>query len=643
MRPVTRLTNIACLPVALAFVLLGELTAVAADAKHQVAHSDSRPTVTREIRYQMRDAGEVWLVWGVNGWHAVPEDIRPPRTVIGRNDLMNTPMEFRGDAFTAKITVPVGTSLDYCFLVTRKRNEFDITWPLCDGNYNEMAQRTGYTDIDSQLSLTVVRQEVRYSIPDATEVFLVWGLNGWAIVPESLRPKGTMIMNNLMVSPMTRKDSGFVAFLDVPRGSRINFGFRITKSGKGIPVSLWEGGGKDGFQEIARDDRIIEIKGSVNILMTGRRNRGEPERWGPLLVLVSGVSGPLLLSWMILAVRQRIRRRRLANPFFSRRRIPSRAVDVVVILVALVLATACGEGLLANTYPNSGFGTAVEMEWFRKGAYRSTQLFTTDTALGFRPWLRTGPYNEYGTLQNSYNFEKQRDRTRVLFLGNTATYDGAVIQAMKNLHGEENFEYWNAGVPAFNTIQQIQFYKLHNARLNPDHVVMMIQPDDVETTPLAFRSRGTELTVYLPNIPRAEIDPWLFEKSYVYRFVRSFSISDGDGQHRIMEEYRARLAEFRDTLAREHIRLSVILLPLLAPMELWSQDEIKRTNEMLAILNELRLDHYDLREAMSETAPLDAKLHDTTAQPWTPTPEIAQTFARYLTKRGLFLVKTNTT
>ena len=231
----------------------------------------------------------------------------------------------------------------------------------------------------------------------------------------------------------------------------------------------------------------------------------------------------------------------------------------------------------------------------------------------------------------------------MLFLGNTATYDGAVIQAMKNLHGEENFEYWNAGVPAFNTIQQIQFYKLHNARLNPDHVVMMIQPDDVETTPLAFRSRGTELTVYLPNIPRAEIDPWLFEKSYVYRFVRSFSISDGDGQHRIMEEYRARLAEFRDTLAREHIRLSVILLPLLAPMELWSQDEIKRTNEMLAILNELRLDHYDLREAMSETAPLDAKLHDTTAQPWTPTPEIAQTFARYLTKRGLFLVKTNTT
>jgi hypothetical protein len=231
----------------------------------------------------------------------------------------------------------------------------------------------------------------------------------------------------------------------------------------------------------------------------------------------------------------------------------------------------------------------------------------------------------------------------VLFIGNTATYEGALVQAVRNLHGEETFEYWNAGVPAFNTIQQIEFYKLHNARINPTHVIMTIQPDDIETTPLAFRSRAAELVVYLPNVPRAEIDPWLFENSHAYRFIRGLSISDEDGQHRIMEEYKLRMADFRDVLAREHIRLSIILLPLLAPKELWSREEVKRRTTLLAMLKELRLDYYDLSEAMSETTAMDAKLHEITGELWNPTPEIAQAFARYLTKRGLFLVKANMT
>src|SRR6266540_4306473 len=39
----------------------------------------------------------------------------------------------------------------------------------------------------------LVAQEIRYQVADASEVFLVWGINGWANVPEAQRPAGTVV------------------------------------------------------------------------------------------------------------------------------------------------------------------------------------------------------------------------------------------------------------------------------------------------------------------------------------------------------------------------------------------------------------------------------------------------------------------
>ena len=37
----------------------------------------------------------------------------------------------------------------------------------------------------------LVTQEIRYYMPEAGEVFLVWGIDGWQLVSETLRPSGT--------------------------------------------------------------------------------------------------------------------------------------------------------------------------------------------------------------------------------------------------------------------------------------------------------------------------------------------------------------------------------------------------------------------------------------------------------------------
>ncbi len=83
------------------------------------------PLVTQEIRYHRPEAGKVLLVWGIDGWYAMPEEIRPTGTIV-KKGLMYTPMVQTGDTFVAKVQVPTGTTLDYGFLITKPHNGADI-------------------------------------------------------------------------------------------------------------------------------------------------------------------------------------------------------------------------------------------------------------------------------------------------------------------------------------------------------------------------------------------------------------------------------------------------------------------------------------------------------------------------------------
>src|SRR2546426_7610591 len=54
--------------------------------------------ITQEIRYEMPAAGEVYLGWGINGWHEVPERLRPSGTTV-HNGTRSTLMKHEGNTF----------------------------------------------------------------------------------------------------------------------------------------------------------------------------------------------------------------------------------------------------------------------------------------------------------------------------------------------------------------------------------------------------------------------------------------------------------------------------------------------------------------------------------------------------------------
>ena len=108
-----------------------------------------------------------------------------------------------------------------------------------------------------------VTQEFRYHAPEAGEVWLVWGINGWQHVPDANRPSGTTVKENALHSPLVRAGDVFTAAVHAQPGTTIDFGFLITKTKDGTPVRIWQAQQSKDFHVVVDGDRIIEIDATV--------------------------------------------------------------------------------------------------------------------------------------------------------------------------------------------------------------------------------------------------------------------------------------------------------------------------------------------------------------------------------------------
>ena len=238
--------------------------------------------VKQEIRYRIAGTDEVWLVWGINGWQAIPEAVRPAGTVLKDNRLMHTRMVRQGDAFATTVRVPSGTELDYKFLISKTSRGVPVTiwqdyngkdfWKLVrvNGSLEEKATVTVVTLeqrktwLAGQASdLPLVTQEIRYRAPGAAEVWLVWGLDGWQVIPDAARPPETVLKDKkVMHSPMVRMGDTFATTIRVPPGTVLDFFFLIAKTDEGATVGIRHEKDEDGraLSRVVAFDSRMEIQ-----------------------------------------------------------------------------------------------------------------------------------------------------------------------------------------------------------------------------------------------------------------------------------------------------------------------------------------------------------------------------------------------
>jgi lipoteichoic acid synthase len=93
------------------------LLAGAAHAGSAVGNSDSRAALTTvTVRYLAPQASVVDIVWGLDDWQALPEENRPPGTVMQEN-LMYTRLRRNNTLFHIDLVLPMASTLDFGFLI----------------------------------------------------------------------------------------------------------------------------------------------------------------------------------------------------------------------------------------------------------------------------------------------------------------------------------------------------------------------------------------------------------------------------------------------------------------------------------------------------------------------------------------------
>jgi hypothetical protein len=113
-------------------------------------------------------------------------------------------------------------------------------------------------------SLGAAIQEIRYRESGASQVYLVWGIDGWQLAPQELFPPGTVVKGNLMHTPMVRVGDAFATKIRVPRGTKIDYGFLVPPQ-QGLaeliwPVwPAWDWNGDQGYQTVVSNNSITEL------------------------------------------------------------------------------------------------------------------------------------------------------------------------------------------------------------------------------------------------------------------------------------------------------------------------------------------------------------------------------------------------
>lgn len=291
--------------------------------------------------------------------------------------------------------------------------------------------------------------------------------------------------------------------------------------------------------------------------------------------------------------------------------------------------------ILLRVSPYNTFGAGRELEHKRK-IFGSPKTNVVDPDFGFRPVLGNSFYNIYGTKVNKYSLNKQPGTIRLLFIGDSVTAKGYIVEGLKKVYGEDKFEYWNAGVGSFNTVQEVNFYKKYNKFIKPDHVILSFNLNDFGTTPVAFFNTKNQLVVFAPKMPIKKVNTVLFKNSMLYRLYLGITVRLNKKIRKEIEYEAIRsITELRDVLSNEHINLTVLIIPIFKPYNKWRESEKRLRYKIIKILEGLGIRYFDLIEVINDAERDGIVMYEEDI--WHPSKEMGLYCARYLYKKGLLI------
>lgn len=299
---------------------------------------------------------------------------------------------------------------------------------------------------------------------------------------------------------------------------------------------------------------------------------------------------------------------------------------LALLVLGLMLGLLVGELLLRRVGLQTFTGATHPMDL----GPDPLQVMELDEELGFMP--RIGPeerYGLYGCLPNEYDVHDRGGRQRLLFIGDSVTHRAKIIEGLKKLYGEEDYEYWNAGVESFNTVQELALYRRSNREIRPDHVILTFHNNDFLQTPVAYRHNG-QLHLGVPLTGASS--RWLLRNSALYRTYVLLTTSRTLVETDKVEQS---LAELKTAVEADGAKLSVVLLPILAPPAEWNGVENESREYSKEILASLNVPLYDLLGTLEKALSDGVNAEEIPGDTWHPSQELADRFAEFLADEGI--------
>jgi len=164
--------------------LLAVLCAWTLQLPYSIAHAAPRAQeqqwVTQTIRYHQDEAGEVVLIWGINDWQQVPEELRPAGTVV-KGKVMYTPLVRDQNSFVIDLQVPVGANLNYIFQITKTQTGETIDALDPDGSLTEYYLTSVIPDNTIEVySIQKLVPTAAFNLPAITPGY--YGIAGLALI-----------------------------------------------------------------------------------------------------------------------------------------------------------------------------------------------------------------------------------------------------------------------------------------------------------------------------------------------------------------------------------------------------------------------------------------------------------------------------
>ncbi len=226
------------------------------------------------------------------------------------------------------------------------------------------------------------------------------------------------------------------------------------------------------------------------------------------------------------------------------------------------------------------------------GLWQPSRGYRYSATRGYELRPSVGDVNQLGFRGADTTLQKPDGVTRIVVLGDSFTFGEGVaageafparLERLLNDGAARRYEVLNLGVPGYNTVQEVAYFRERGLSLDPDLVMIAFTLSDAEEGVLGLRVPSRTLPIRIKEFIKAHFGLYDFVRLQIFKLIalrakhdpavaawpavlplrRASRGETNDG----WEQCRTALAEFAAECTNAHVPCMVVLWPVLERLE----------------------------------------------------------------------------